>query len=114
MVHRVRHLTASEGSIYIKLHLIESIAPGRSHRVRQTKRRTALQRSASNAVFEDTLTYLMAPHELKMRRLETTVCCRVMGKSSVVARCIVSLEPVQALVRDEENPTWTEWHPLHF
>lgn len=85
-----------------------------SHRVRHTKRRTASQKSGSHPVFEDTLTYLLAPHELKMRRLETTVCCRIMGKSSVVSRCIVSLEPVQALARGEENPTWTEWHPLHF
>ena len=112
IVHRIRNLLGNgDLGAYIKLRLIESIVPGRSFRVNHTKRKTA-RKSGLHPVFEETLTYLLPPHELKMRRLETTLCqeSRILGKTNVISRCIVCLDKIQASINNgEENPSFTDW-----
>jgi hypothetical protein len=130
VVHRIRNLEPTFSAIpnaYVKTRLIENILPGRSHRVSHTKRKTCTQKQSIHPVFEETLAYLLPPHELKMRRLEITVChdgrLLSLGKADVLARCIVSLEPVHAVVvgggggshafGGDDNATITDWHMLH-
>lgn len=112
IVHRIRNLLGNgDLGAYVKLRLIESIVPGRSFRVNHTKRKTA-RKSGLHPVFEETLTYLLPPHELKMRRLETTLCqeSRILGKTNVISRCIVCLDKIQASINNgDENPSFTDW-----
>ena len=112
IVHRIRNLLGNgDLGAYVKLRLIESIVPGRSFRVNHTKRKTA-RKSGLHPVFEETLTYLLPPHELKMRRLETTLCqeSRILGKTNVISRCIVCLDKIQASINNgDDNPSFTDW-----
>merc|ERR1719510_936320 len=120
IVHRIRNLLPTSGvvpSAYVKLRLIESILPGRSHRVNKTKRRTPTQKTNLNPVFEDTIQYLLLPHELKTRRIEVSVCNDVgrlnLGKNEVLSRFIVSLDQVQmAISKGEDLATITDWYSL--
>ena len=96
---------------YVKLRLIERIGQGRSFRVSHSKRKTSCQKSN---IFEETLEYILPPHELKLRALETSLCCTTVGiKSNVLSRCIVNLNGIiEALVKGQDNPTITEWYNL--
>ena len=115
IVHRIRNLVGNgDLGAYVKLRLIESIVPGRNFRVNHTKRKTG-RKSGLHPVFEETLTYLLPPHELKMRRLETTLCqdSRLLGKTNILSRCIVCLDKIQAAINNgEETPTFTDWYLL--
>lgn len=124
IVHRIRNLPLAPGmkkshpSAYVKMRLIENIQPGRSFRVSKTKKKTAVKKANLQPVFEETFTYLLPPHELKMRRLEMTVChdgrlISMVGRSEVLSRCIVPLDTVQtALANGEDCPTVTDWYRL--
>ena len=122
IVHRIKNLPITSGSYpnaYVKLRLIENILPGRSHRVNNTKKRTPTQKSNLNPVFEDTIHYLVLPHELRIRRLEVSVCHdggRLnLGKNEVLSRFIVSLEQVQTAIskgEDQQTVSVTDWYSL--
>ena len=122
IVHRIKNLPITSGSYpnaYVKLRLIENILPGRSHRVDNTKKRTPTQKSNLNPVFEDTIHYLVLPHELRIRRLEVSVCHdggRLnLGKNEVLSRFIVSLEQVQTAIskgEDQQTVSVTDWYGL--
>ena len=96
IVHRLQNLQkyyqyGPNISTYVKLRLIENILPGRNHRVRHTRQRTATQRHSFDPVFEETLHYLLPQHELKMRRLEVTVCHEggiLRSRASVLSRYV--------------------------
>ncbi len=113
VVHRVRHMPSNFFG-YVKIRLIERLPNGRNMRVINTKRRTSSQREM-HAIFEETLTYLLPPHELKMRRLETSVCqeARLLGANSALLSCVIGLESIQeALLKGEDTPTVTNWYFL--
>ena len=116
VVHRIRNRGGDpQNGAYVKLRLIESLAPNKSFRVSNTKRKTTPQKNGPDPIYEETLTYLLAPHELKMRRLELTLCQepRLLGPTLVLSRCIIKLNSVQTAVNNgEENPTVTEWYSL--
>ncbi len=121
VVHRIKNIkptTPSIPSAYVKTRLIENIGPGRSMRINQSKRKTGTQKSNIHPVFEETLEYLLPPHELKMRRLEITVCNeKFFGNSEILGRCLVSFDTVHAVATGggdggDDAATVTEWHQL--
>ena len=103
IVHRLQNLQkyyqhGPNISTYVKLRLIENILPGRNHRVRHTRQRTTTQRHSFDPVFEETLHYLLPQHELKMRRLEVTVCHEggiLRSRASVLSRYVRIIENVE-------------------
>lgn len=125
VVHRLRNLWSEPktGSYYVKVRLIERIgdgSSGRSLRVSHSKRKTTAQKRTANStsidvVFEETLSYLLPPHELKMRRLETCICLDSIGRSAVISRCIVALDSLLAVLSQGGSgtpATVTDWYSL--
>ena len=116
VVHKLKQRPGDPSlGAFVKTCLLETIGPGRSFRVNNTKRKTTPQKNGNDPVFEETLTYLLAPHELKMRRLELTVyqTGRLLGRPQVLSRTIIGMGAIQAAVNQgEENPTVTDWYPL--
>merc|ERR1711879_1034537 len=109
IVHRIRNLASyynhGPPATYVKLRLIENILPGRNQRVKHTKQRTTTQKHSFDPVFEETLNYLLPVHELKMRRIEVTICNEggILSRTVVLSRCIVGLDPVQVALEAQDT-----------
>ena len=59
--------------------------------------------------------FQVLPHELKIRRLEVSVCHDGgrLGKNEVLSRFIVSLDQVQVhVLKGDPHPTITDWYTL--
>lgn len=126
VVHTIRNLHetsySSLPSAYVKTRLLENTTPGRNHRVSNTKRKTKTQKHTASPVFEETLEYFLHPHELRVRRLEVTVChdsrFSVLGRNVVLGRCLVNFDTVHAVAMGggegggDDTTTVTEWHVL--
>ena len=127
IAHRTRNLQESPHtslpSPYVKTYLIENFGTS-NRRVDHSKRKSKIIRNTVNPVFEEALEYFMPPRDIRLRRIELSVCSDngVFGRNIVLGRCLINLAKIHSVIIDKSKDpnredavaetTVTDWHSL--